>query len=116
MKALIYDQLGVSDKAALFARGTNLKDKDKKSLSSLGWVDGEFVDIATRVVGGAFNLPKRLNNDYNTFKKNPPFGCWIGPVDEEMMIWEGKLLGPRETPYEGGTFEIEMRIPKDYPF
>lgn len=93
-----------------------MRENDKRTLSAIGFTDGEYIDLVTRVKGGSFNILKRLNNDYTTFKKNPPLGCWISPVDETMMVWEGKLLAPRETPYEGGTFEIEIRIPKNYPF
>ena len=28
----------------------------------------------------------------------------------------GKIKGPQGTPYEGGIFEIDIRIPKQYPF
>lgn len=29
---------------------------------------------------------------------------------------EGSFPGPLETPYEGGTFHIEIKVPPDYPF
>uniref|UniRef100_A0A7S4I543 UBC core domain-containing protein n=1 Tax=Odontella aurita TaxID=265563 RepID=A0A7S4I543_9STRA len=28
----------------------------------------------------------------------------------------GKIKGPQGTPYEGGVFEIDIQIPKQYPF
>lgn len=28
----------------------------------------------------------------------------------------GQFSGPPDTPYEGGTFDIDIKIPNDYPF
>ena len=28
----------------------------------------------------------------------------------------GKITGPPETPYENGTFNLEIQIPETYPF
>lgn len=33
-----------------------------------------------------------------------------------MKTWRGLILGPEETPYEDGIFEIQISIPDDYPF
>jgi len=32
------------------------------------------------------------------------------------MHWRGTLKGPSGTPYEGGIFSIDIRLPPDYPF
>lgn len=29
---------------------------------------------------------------------------------------KGQILGPPDTPYEGGLFELDIKIPSDYPF
>ncbi|GBP07054.1 Ubiquitin-conjugating enzyme E2-22 kDa, partial [Eumeta japonica] len=29
---------------------------------------------------------------------------------------KGEIAGPSETPYEGGTFELEIKVPETYPF
>ena len=33
-----------------------------------------------------------------------------------MFKWDASLTGPENSPYEGGTFELTMEFPKDYPF
>jgi len=36
-----------------------------------------------------------------------------GPATKHLI---GKIKGPQGTPYEGGVFEIDIHIPKQYPF
>lgn len=33
-----------------------------------------------------------------------------------MRKWKALIWGPTDTPYEGGLFEVRLKIPKDYPF
>jgi len=35
---------------------------------------------------------------------------------DNLMHLKGKFQGPPATPYEGGTFVIDVQIPNDYPF
>eukprot|EP00747_Dinoflagellata_sp_TGD_P171177 gnl/TRDRNA2_/TRDRNA2_204606_c0_seq1.p1 gnl/TRDRNA2_/TRDRNA2_204606_c0~~gnl/TRDRNA2_/TRDRNA2_204606_c0_seq1.p1 ORF type:complete len:158 (-),score=24.13 gnl/TRDRNA2_/TRDRNA2_204606_c0_seq1:160-600(-) len=39
-----------------------------------------------------------------------------GPVVDDLSVWQGVLTGPNNTPYEGGMFEVCVRLPDDYPF
>ncbi|CEL96804.1 unnamed protein product [Vitrella brassicaformis CCMP3155] len=32
-----------------------------------------------------------------------------------MFIWEATIVGPDETPWEGGIFSLTIRIPPNYP-
>ena len=36
-------------------------------------------------------------------------------VDDDMYHWEASIIGPDESPYEGGTFRLDIRIPFDFP-
>jgi len=38
------------------------------------------------------------------------------PDEANLMHWRGTLNGPVGTPYEGGIFSIDIRLPPDYPF
>lgn len=38
------------------------------------------------------------------------------PDEANLMHWRGTLNGPVGTPYEGGVFSIDIRLPPDYPF
>jgi len=37
-------------------------------------------------------------------------------VGGDLTKWKGTLYGPIDTVYEGGTFEIDIEIPGDYPY
>jgi len=36
--------------------------------------------------------------------------------DDNFKAFKGQILGPPETPYEGGTFTLDIQIPDTYPF
>jgi ubiquitin-conjugating enzyme (huntingtin interacting protein 2) len=37
-------------------------------------------------------------------------------IGNDMRHWKGKIFGPHETSYDGGTFIVDIVIPPDYPF
>lgn len=38
------------------------------------------------------------------------------PVEGDLTHWKATLQGPEDTPYHGGVFEIDIKIPAEYPF
>ncbi|XP_010481124.1 PREDICTED: ubiquitin-conjugating enzyme E2-16 kDa-like [Camelina sativa] len=36
-------------------------------------------------------------------------------VDDDIFRWEATLIGPVNTPYEGGVFKMRLSFPPDYP-
>ncbi|XP_010430640.1 PREDICTED: ubiquitin-conjugating enzyme E2 2-like [Camelina sativa] len=36
-------------------------------------------------------------------------------VDDDIFRWEATLIGPVNTPYEGGVFKLRLTFPPDYP-
>lgn len=59
---------------------------------------------------------RRLKNDYNEFKTNPPSNCSAELINNDMYHWKGTIFGPVDTPFEGGIFKLDISIPTDYPF
>jgi ubiquitin-conjugating enzyme (huntingtin interacting protein 2) len=48
----------------------------------------------------------------------PPF-CFSltqKPIIRRRRHLEGTIKGPDATPYDGGTFVVDIVIPEDYPF
>ena len=37
-------------------------------------------------------------------------------VGDNLTHWEGVITGPGGTPYEGGRFKLEIKVPADYPY
>ncbi|KAI8388111.1 ubiquitin-conjugating enzyme/RWD-like protein [Radiomyces spectabilis] len=48
--------------------------------------------------------------------KDPPPGIVCYPIDDDMTKLESYMKGPPDSPYEKGLFQLEIRIPQQYPF
>ncbi len=60
---------------------------------------------------------KRLQKEFQEFTNNPPENCEGGPVNEnDLYKWNLTLMGPSDSPFEGGIFNLSVEFPKDYPF
>ena len=42
-------------------------------------------------------------------------GCSFGLFNNDIFKWKVTMLGPKNTPYEGGIFTIKIIFPEDYP-
>ena len=58
---------------------------------------------------------KRIQNEYKKLKKNPVCNCSASPEEDNIMVWKALIMGPTETPYEGGLFKLEIKFTKDFP-
>ena len=59
---------------------------------------------------------KRLQRELIEIQKDTPVNCSAGPNNNDLFNWEATIIGPTETPYEGGMFNLKILFPCDYPF
>jgi ubiquitin-conjugating enzyme E2 D/E len=64
----------------------------------------------------AFTFMKRLTQEQNDMMNNPPSNCSAGPINNDILHWSAIINGPDETPYAGGFFKLDIKIPSEYPF
>lgn len=42
-------------------------------------------------------------------------GIELRPDENNIYAWKGFLQGPKDTPFEGGVFEVVLKVPEQYP-
>ncbi|KAL6052195.1 E2 ubiquitin-protein ligase peroxin 4 [Balamuthia mandrillaris] len=61
-------------------------------------------------------MAARLMKEYQALQKEPAEDIVLFPCNESNIFhWRGFITGPPETPYEGGTFELDINVPENYP-
>ena len=59
---------------------------------------------------------RRITKEALDLSKDAPENCSAGPRGDNVYLWDAMIVGPIETPYEGGIFNLEIYFPTDYPF
>ena len=59
----------------------------------------------------------RLKKELSDLFLNPLQNCSAYLVnDNDLFIWEAKIIGPENSPYDKGVFKLRIEFPYDYPF
>jgi ubiquitin-conjugating enzyme E2 D/E len=58
----------------------------------------------------------RLAKEYKQLQNEPIQNISAGLIDDNLFEWEAVIIGPTETPYEGGVFKLQISIPSNYPY
>ena len=59
---------------------------------------------------------RRLEMEYQKFRKDPPELCSAMPREDTIFYWDAIIEGPKGTPYEGGFFKLCLKFEESYPF
>ncbi len=58
----------------------------------------------------------RINKEFSDIGDNPIDRCEVNFQGEDMTKWDAKIQGPEGSPYEAGTFLLELDFSDNYPF
>ena len=63
------------------------------------------------------NALNTLKNELNNLRNEPIYTCGVtaGAINGDPFHWQITMIGPKNTPYEGGLFHIIADFPDNYP-
>ena len=58
---------------------------------------------------------RRLQRDLMKLQQDAQDQFSASPEDDDIMKWTGVVLGPADTPWEGGIFNLSLEFTEEYP-
>lgn len=59
---------------------------------------------------------KRLCKELQNFMKDPPANCSAKLINDDIKHWSATIIGPKDSPYDGGIFNLDITFSEEYPF
>jgi ubiquitin-conjugating enzyme E2 D len=59
---------------------------------------------------------RRLMRELNEMQSSPPENCSASSIDNNIYRWQGVIIGPENSPYDGGAFKLNIKFSESYPF
>ena len=60
--------------------------------------------------------PLRIERELAAFSANPIPNISAKPRTTDKVHWDGTIIGPIDSPYYGGIFNLDICLPADYPY
>lgn len=61
------------------------------------------------------NPIKVIHKNLELFNKDPINGVSIGIDEDNLFKWNIIIIGPKDSPYEGGIFNCKIEFPNNFP-
>mmetsp|Transcript_18975 Transcript_18975/g.32421 ORF Transcript_18975/g.32421 Transcript_18975/m.32421 type:complete len:158 (-) Transcript_18975:196-669(-) len=61
------------------------------------------------------NLPRRIIKETQRLLSEPAPGISASPSEDNLRYFNVMILGPQQSPYEGGVYKLELFLPEEYP-
>lgn len=61
------------------------------------------------------SLPRRIIKETQRLLQDPAPGIIASPHEQNSRYFSVIIIGPAQSPYENGTFKLELFLPEEYP-
>jgi ubiquitin-conjugating enzyme E2 D len=63
-------------------------------------------------------IMRRVDKELKEFQQSTDLNenVTAGPIDNDLFHWYAIIMGPSDSPYAGGIFRLDVRLPQKYPY